>query len=97
MHQQLDGHAILEIVFGRANQIGPQCALVVGLGIHEVVQLPRRVEKLDGTPLQDGALEALAGLKGALDDGPRAQVAQLQAHLGAATAHLDVLKLEHCP
>ena len=44
---------------------------------------------------EERALEALARVEGAFEVGARPQVAQLDAHDGAATAHLDMLPVHN--
>ena len=80
----------------------PSCSareveLLVGLVLHEVEVLAVAVEELHGPLLEDGARPLLAGLEGTLDGLAALDVAQLDAHLGGASAHLDVVVVEDLP
>src|SRR5436190_8169034 len=68
--------------------------LVVGLGVHEVVDVAIVVQVLDLALLDPRARPARAGLEGALDDVAATHVLELHAHLGGAARHLDVGPVE---
>src|SRR6266545_5787033 len=89
-----DLHPVREVVHGIAELVGIERELVVRLRVHEMEVRAVLVHELHGAVVEAGALEALAGLDRLLDEVTLADVAQLHAHLRAATAHLDVLELD---
>src|SRR5439155_8898744 len=71
-----------------------ECELVVGRRVHEVVMRAVAIHELDVAVIQARTLKAIARLERLLYKVAFADVAQLHAHLRAATAELDVLELD---
>ena len=72
----------------------PERKLVVGIGVHEVVQVAFGVEVLGGLAFDAGAGEPGTGLHGLIHDMAGPEVAELHADLSAATADLEVLDFD---
>ena len=83
-----------EVVGGVAERDRRDRQLVVGRGVHEHVVVAVAVQELHVLALDDGLLDADAGVERAVEDVARADVAQLGAHERTALARLDVLELD---
>ena len=93
----VEGHPVLEVLGGLAELVGRQDELVVGVGVHEVEVVAVAVQELDGPLLHRGARPLRPGLERALDGLAALDVAQRDADLGRAAAHLDVVVVEDLP
>src|SRR5437870_12868316 len=92
--RQQHGHPIGEVVDGVSEHLFVECELVVGRRVHEVVMRAVAIHELDVAVIQARTLKAIARLERLLYKVAFADVAQLHAHLRAATAELDVLELD---
>ena len=93
----IERHPVLEVVRGLTELPRGQHELVVRVAVHEVVVVAVAVEELDGALLHRRARPARPGLERALDRLAALDVAQRDAHLGRAAAHLDVVVVEDLP
>src|SRR2546428_3644456 len=89
------GHPVGEVAHRVAELSLVERDLVVRRGVHEVVVRAVLVEVLHVAVVEPRPLEAVAGLKGLLNQVAPANVAQLHAHLGTAAPELDVLEFDH--
>ena len=109
-HRQLDAdrlalvarpverHPVLEVLRrSRPSWSAGEHELVVRVGVHEVVVVAVAVQELDRPLLHRRARPLRPGLERALDGLAALDVAQRDADLGRAAAHLDVVVVEDLP
>src|SRR2546425_2007929 len=87
-------HTVGEVVRGIAELVVVERYLVVGGCVHEVVVRAVLVLELHVAVIETRPLVAVVGLERLLHQVALANVAQLHAHLRAATPELDVLELD---
>src|SRR6266550_3231251 len=87
-------HSVSEVVRGIAELLVIERYLVVRGRIHEVIVRAVFVLELHVAMIEARPLVAIVGLERLLDEVALADVAQLHAHLRAATSELDVLELD---
>src|SRR6266542_2463273 len=95
VHEEVAGGVFFEVIEGIAEMVPSEGELIVGIGVHEVVEVALSVQVLCGLALDAGAGKACASLDGLIDDMAGAEVTQLHADLGTAAADLEVLDLDH--
>src|SRR5439155_20732335 len=90
-------HPVLEVVDGVTELGRRQAELVIRVGVHEMEVAAVAVEELDRAPFHRSARPFGSGLEGPLDRLAALDVAQRDADLGRAAAHLDVVVVEDLP
>ena len=91
---QVGGHLLDQVVGGVAERRRRHEDLVVGAAVHEDVVVAVAVEELHVALVDDGLLDADAGVERALEHRAGADVLQLGAHEGPALARLHVLEVD---
>ena len=94
---RIERHALDEVVGHIAQLFAAEVELFVRLVLHEVVVVAIPIEGLYGALVEHRARPLLARLEGALDGLAALDVAQLDADLRGAAAHLDVVEVEDLP
>ena len=90
-----DVHAVLQVIHGVVQHFGVQRDLIVGGGVHEVIQIAVVIQILHLPVFDADVLHAVARLERLFKRRARADVAHLGADGGVAPARLVVRVFQH--